>query len=537
MRGAASYGTIGTGSVIKNCKILKDVKIGESCYIKGANKLKNLTIASSAAEPTQIGEGVELVNGIIAPGCSVFYGCKAVRFVMGSNAKLKYGARLVHSFLGDNSTVSCCEILNNLVFPAHEQHHNNSFLIASVVLGQSNMAAGASVGSNHNSRANDGEVQAGRGFWPGLGVTVKHSSRFASFTLLVKGNYPAELDIRLPFSLLSNDEARDRLAIMPAYWWRHNLYALARNAWKYQARDRRQTKAQKIEFEALAPDTVEEIFQALELLERWTAQADLRQRGESADAMSGVLLAERGRRLLLDAEPAADTLEILGADIENSHRPVVILKARQGYQAYRQMLHYYAVKNLLDYLDAHPSATCESLVTELSGPRETDWVNLGGQLVPAGDVDQLRADIRAAKLDTWSAIHQRYDALWHAYPAAKQRHAFATLLALLGVSRLDVPTLQAALDECVRIQEFVCDQVYRSRKKDYEGAFRRVTFRNDQEMEAVLGRAEDNGFVKQVREETAKFCQRCASGTPTTGRNGLPRRCRRKPLRQSRPRP
>ena len=160
------YGTTGNQCVIKNSLILKDVKIGSNCYIKGANKLKNLTINSSAEEPTQIGEGVELVNGIIGYGCHIFYGCKAVKFILGNNSNLKYGARLINSFLGDNSTISCCEVLNNLIFPAHEQHHNNSFLIASVVMGQSNMAAGATIGSNHNSRANDNEIQAGRGFWP-----------------------------------------------------------------------------------------------------------------------------------------------------------------------------------------------------------------------------------------------------------------------------------------------------------------------------------------------------------------------------------
>ncbi|GAF70705.1 unnamed protein product, partial [marine sediment metagenome] len=59
------YGTIEDYSVIKDCRIIKDVKIGSHAYIKGANKLKNLTINSSAEEGTQIGEGVELVNGII----------------------------------------------------------------------------------------------------------------------------------------------------------------------------------------------------------------------------------------------------------------------------------------------------------------------------------------------------------------------------------------------------------------------------------------------------------------------------------------
>ncbi|MBP1670178.1 MAG: hypothetical protein H6Q21_2544, partial [Bacteroidetes bacterium] len=230
------YGTTGNNTVIKNSLILKDVKIGTHCYIKGANKLKNLTINSSEEEPTQIGEGVELVNGIIGYGCHIFYGCKAVKFILGNNSHLKYGARLINSFLGDNSTISCCEVLNNLIFPAHEQHHNNSFLIASVVMGQSNMAAGATIGSNHNSRANDNEIQAGRGFWPGLCTSVKHSCRFASFVLLSKADYPAELDIPLPFSLLNNNSSKDQLEVMPAFWWLHNMFALARNSWKFQNR-------------------------------------------------------------------------------------------------------------------------------------------------------------------------------------------------------------------------------------------------------------------------------------------------------------
>ena len=193
------YGTIGDRTVIKNCRIIKDVKTGTDAYIKGANKLKNLTIHSSDTAPTQIGEGCELVNGIMGYGSKAFYGVKAVRFFLASHSQLKYGARLINSFLGDNSTISCCEVLNSLIFPAHEQHHNNSFLCAAVLKGQSNMAAGATIGSNHNSRGADGELIAGRGFWPGLCVSLKHNSMFASFSIMAKGDYPAELNIPLPF--------------------------------------------------------------------------------------------------------------------------------------------------------------------------------------------------------------------------------------------------------------------------------------------------------------------------------------------------
>ena len=178
------YGKIGDRTVIKNCKIIKDTCIGSDAYLKGANKIKNVTINSSPTAKSQIGEGCEIVNGIIGYGCRVFYGVKAVRFVMADWSQLKYGARLINSYLGSNATISCCEVLNSLIFPAHEQHHNNSFLCAALVMGQSNIAAGATIGSNHNSRSPDGELIAGRGFWPGLCVSLKHNSKFASYTIL-----------------------------------------------------------------------------------------------------------------------------------------------------------------------------------------------------------------------------------------------------------------------------------------------------------------------------------------------------------------
>ncbi len=119
-------------------------------------------------------------------------------------------------------------------------------------MGQSNIAAGATIGSNHNSRSADGEIIAGRGFWPGLCVSLKHNSKFASFTIISKGDFPAELNIPLPFALVSNDVTNDRVVIMPGYWFMYNMYALERNAQKYIDRDKRIDKAQHIEYDYLA---------------------------------------------------------------------------------------------------------------------------------------------------------------------------------------------------------------------------------------------------------------------------------------------
>ena len=499
------YGIIGNQCVIKNSRILKDVKVGTHCYIKGTNKLKNLTINSSEDEPTQIGEGVELVNGIIGYGCHIFYGCKAVRFILGNNSNLKYGARLINSFLGDNSTISCCEVLNNLIFPAHEQHHNNSFLVASVVMGQSNVAAGATIGSNHNSRANDNEIQAGRGFWPGLCSSVKHSCRFASFVLLSKADYPSELDIPLPFSLLNNNPAKDQLEVMPAFWWLYNMYALARNSWKFMNRDNRKNKVQNIEFDSLAPDTIEEIITARQLLEIWTAKAHHRAQGKSTKAINERALMTLGKKLLSGTEESINKLEILGENMEKSFRKVVILKVYKAYHAYAEMIHYYAVKNIIEYMLNNKKSNFKSVSDALKGSREKKWTNLGGQLIREKEVDKLRASIGSGKLKTWKEIHNKYDVLWEKYPLEKQKHAYATLCLLSDAKVLSKKQWLKALDISIQVQEFIRDQVYISRNKDYNNHFRQATFRNTDEMIAAIGTIDDNSFIKQVGAETEAF--------------------------------
>ncbi|GMO22843.1 MAG: DUF4954 family protein [Termitinemataceae bacterium] len=486
------YGVVGHGAVIKHCRTIKDVWVGPAAYIKGANKLKNLTIKSDRLDPAQIGEGVEAVNGIIGYGCRVFYGSKAVRFVLGDNCALKYGARLIHSVLGDNSTVSCCEVLNNLVFPAHEQHHNNSFLIATMVMGQSNMAAGANVGSNHNSRGNDGEIIAGRGFWPGLSSALKHNSRFASFVLIAKGNYPAELDIPLPFSLLVNSACGTRRELMPAYWWMYNLYALERNSWKFKDRDKRVFKGQHIEMNYLAPDTVNEIICAMELLEEWAGGRE--DEPVSCDYMNKVRL--RGKKLLLSAQ--AISLNV-GA-LERSSQPLRIIKPAEGYRAYREMLLYYAVKVLVEAGEWKTENA--GFITESERRVPEAWINLGGQLVPETKVLALREAVKCGELCSWAQIHAEYDKLWNEYPEDRARHARATL-DWLGAGG------ESAIKEAIRIQKYIETQVYNTKLKDYTDSFRNITYRNKAERDAALGRLEDNSFIKISREKSAAFIKMC----------------------------
>lgn len=501
------YGMVGDRTVIKNCKIIKDVTIGTDAYLKGANKLKNLTINSMAGAASQIGEGCELVNGIMGYGCRVFYGVKAVRFVMASHSQLKYGARLINSYLGNNATISCCEVLNSLIFPAHEQHHNNSFLCAALVMGQSNMAAGATIGSNHNSRGADGEIIAGRGFWPGLCVSLKHNSKFASFTIISKGNYMSEMNIPIPFSLILNDEHTNCLKIMPGYWFMHNMYALARNSWKYVDRDKRTDKIQTIEYDYLAPDSVEEMIASLTLMETAVGKAWYVSKEESTDKLTGQTIQLKGRELLTQHPDEVARLQVFAENMENSHRRVQLLKVHKAYAWFKDLILLYGIRNIIDYVDQQDLNAFTALQTIIKSSKRGAWHNIGGQLMKADTLEELKNKIRKGKINSWDQLHDNYIQIGEDYFYDKLQHAIASMLHVLEISPREFSTLhlKQCLQQSVNTLGILTENIYQSREKDYNNPFRKMSYENEAEMDAVIGKLEDNGFIQQTRSSLKEY--------------------------------
>jgi len=510
------YGTVGERTIIKNCRVVKDVKIGSDAYIKGANKLKNLTINSVSEAHTQIGEGVELVNGIIGQGCRIFYGVKAVRFILGEQSQLKYGARLLNSFLGENSTISCCEVLNSLIFPGHEQHHNNSFLCAATLLGQSNIAAGATVGSNHNSRGADGEILAGRGFWPGLCTNFKHFSRFASFCLVSKGTYHNELNITLPFALVSNDDANNSLQIMPAYWFMYNMYAMARNPQKFRDRDKRIKKDLLFEFDYLAPDTISEMFSALDQLKLWVANSFLgstlsegRERVEFKRFLEkGAKLSHRERlefgELLLNDSTVMEKLTVYGEDQESSARPTYILKADKGFIAYKEMILFYGARELINWLGSLKSVDASLIKSDV---KREEWTNIGGQLIPSRSLKHIKSEIKMGSIDSWEELHTAWGKSGKRYREERRNDGIASLFKLgaLATEKISNEDIIDVIGKAIVVSDKIANETRRSREKDYSNPFRNITFESDGERDAVLGKLEDNSFIQTSQEDAKQF--------------------------------
>jgi len=508
-----TYGFIGSNTVIKNTTLIKDVKVGENAYIKGAFKLKNITICSSEDEPSQIGEGVELVNGIVGYRSRIFYQAVAVRFVIGRNCQLKYGARLLNSVLGDNSTISCCEILNNLIFPFHEQHHNSSFLIASTVCGQSNIASGATVGSNHNSRSPDGELFAGRGFWPGLCSDFKHNSYFASFVLVSKGSYQNELNITYPFSLVASNGTDEPISIIPAYWFLYNMYAIARNNAKFQKRDKRLIKIQNIETNPLAPDTIQEVIKSLDRIIELTAEYLISQKDEK------IMNAQNDEEKLQIAKdylhqnaknPEVD-FDLIDMNCQRKYG-AKILKPIKAYKEYRKIVKYFATSILIDYCEVRhiSSLNRRELIRISQLSLYTKWLNIGGQVIPEEKVKELFTRIKANEINSWKEIHSFYNdcqSYYLTYKVAYSLYLFEYLYSR-PICQFSTEIFDDIMNDVINVSDDMYKSAIDSRKKDYEDFFRKITFRNDDEMKAVLGTIDDNEFLTEMKSSTERFDSR-----------------------------
>lgn len=521
-----TYGIVEDDVVIKNSTLLKDVKICSCAYIKGALKLKNITVLSSENEPSQIGEGVEMVNGIMGYGSHVFYQAIAVRFVIGRNCHLKYGARLLNSVLGDNSTVSCCELLNNLIFPFHEQHHNSSFLIASTVMGQSNIASAATIGSNHNSRSPDCEMVAGRGFWPGLCSDFKFDSKFASFVLASKGSYVNELNITYPFSLVAPSYEDCTVHIIPAYWFLHNMFAIVRNKYKFQTRDKRFIKVQHIETNPLAPDTAQEIVfsinRIVELASRYLKLPSDDCRKMTKENPNPELL-EKFRDMAKSAKDSGTLLQIakdylhqnpdskflLVDDRCQKKYGAVIYKPAQGYREYRRVLKYFAAETLMEYvLKNNRESLCKEDFAEIEKiPLYTKWLNAGGQLIPEEKVEELFGRIKSRVINSWQQVHSYYDECQKNYTDYKARYSVYIIEFLYSkrISEFTAADFEDILQDVAFVALNMLEASISIREKDFTDYFRSITFRNEKEKEAVLGTLSDDEFLKKLKASTEEF--------------------------------
>ena len=354
-------------------------------------------------------------------------------------------------------------------------------------------------------------------------AVVENVHPFASFTLIAKSDYQCELNIPIPFSLVSNDISNDRLLVMPAYWFIYNMYALARNADKYVSRDKRIDKTQVIEYDFLAPDSINEMFDALQMMKQFTGRAYAKQNNAQHPAdklvndvdekiiptlkdLAGWL--KSGEALLEKNIEEADKLEILAEGFENSDRKVQMLKVPQAYGIFKELIVYYGMTQLIHFIQRHNISSLQKLLESLPAKTERkEWINIGGQLMPKTSVHTLIRNIRSGKITGWDDVHAFYTKNSKIYHEQKLQHAYASMLEVLKLNpkRLTKRSFINLLQQVSGTKEWMVKAIYNARAKDYQNSFRQMLYDTQKEMEKVIGKLTDNNFIQQQEEELKEF--------------------------------
>ena len=191
---------------------------------------------------------------------------------------------------------------------------------------------------------------------------------------------------------------------------------------------------------------------------------------------------------------------MLNADeFENGKRSVCILKPCAAYREYLDMINYYCIRAV-----AEEKIEKSSLIKKiLAAGNRSDWENIGGQLIKSSRIKSLLNDIEEERISSWDEIHDFYISEAKRYRKDLLDHVFSSLKDFMQISSSECndDSLEYILNRSIEINTIIAERTYESRSKDYQNPYRNMSYTNDLERDAVIGRLDDNSFIKKTRED------------------------------------
>jgi hypothetical protein len=104
-------------------------------------------------------------------------------------------------------------------------------------------------------------------------------------------------------------------------------------------------------------------------------------------------------------------------------------------------------------------------------------------------------------------VHAFYEAQGRTYSMDKFDHAMAVWDELNPgiLKNMNEKNLKEILLEAVAFKEWLSKGIHDSREKDYTNSFRKMVYDNKEEMNEVVGKFEDNSFIRIQKQELAEF--------------------------------
>ncbi len=261
-------GSVGRGSQLRGCRIVRNVKIGESATLEGVDILENVTVNSTPSDPTFLGVAVKGYDSIFGAGSRTDNGSVIRRCYVGEACQIDYNYTAENSLFFANTHCSNGEACSIFAGPYTVSHHKSTLLIAGIF---SFFNAGS--GSNQSNHLfKTGAVHQGvheRGCKFASDAYIMLPAREGAFTVIL-GRHKDHHDTALfPFSYLIEEEGKSYL--VPAINLRS--YGTVRDLKKWPQRNHRVKADQDIvRFEEHNPYIAGKIFQAIEISQKMLAK-------------------------------------------------------------------------------------------------------------------------------------------------------------------------------------------------------------------------------------------------------------------------
>ena len=375
----STMGRVGDNSTVLGARFIRETVIEDDCCVEGVSHLENGTIGSRS----YVGIDVRAHNFIIDNDARVSGASSLERAFVGEKSVVDNGFTAIDTLMFANCHFENGEAASVFAGPFTVSHHKSSLLIAGIF---SFFNAGSGTNqSNHlfkSGAVHQAVHQRGSKF--GSSAYVMSPAIEGPYTVIL-GRHTRHHDTQdMPYSYLIEEGGQSIL--MPALSLKS--YGTVRDIEKWKSRDRRSLKRDNICFEEHNPFVTGKMLRGVDTLTR-----------------------------LLDGNPEAKSYNYNRTIIKT---PMV----ERGVKLYN-------------------SAIAASLGAMLSagdyrskGYDGTEWIDVAGQYLPLGVVEDIMADI-AERNATLEAVEARFEALMSEYNDMAAAYAYSVLSQLMGYMPTD----------------------------------------------------------------------------------------------------
>lgn len=467
---------------IINSSVIRNVNIGEYAQISGALRLEDGTIGSCKEDPAIIGEGVTarkfiILSGSKIDGSSILNNC----FIgQGVQVGKQYSAE--NSGFFANSEAFHGEACSIFAGPYTVTHHKSTLLIAGLF---SFYNAGSSTNqSNHMYKL--GPLHQGileRGSKTGSNSYLMWPCKIGPFTVVI-GKHNSNFNTEdFPFSYINEENGRSLL--IPAL----NLFTVGtrRDSIKWPARDRRKdsSKLDLINFEFFNPYITGKIIRASKILRNLYEKTSKNQEYVSCNGI---------------------------------HIPRLMLKTSSKY--YDLAKKVYIGNEIVKRLEGTSDTTSFVAIKERLRPASIDgcgeWIDLSGMLAPKSTIENLLNSIKSDKIvtiddlsDNLKKIHNKYIEFAWAWCIDLIQDRLGILFGDITREQI-IQIIREWKESSLRLNQLVLQD---ARKEFSEKS--RIGYGIDggldeqnRDFEAVMGKYEENTFVKGLIEESQPIKQK-----------------------------